>query len=196
MNSKLLIFKHRIFLYRIFDIAYIWLGEMICKTLIVASELQTIVMRRVILLIIVTIFSSSSSQVSNSSRNVDYIIYGIYCGECVGHCATMFKLDNKQLLVDTTDSFFKNNQQVKFSKDTLPSHYFTEARILKERIPNFLLQTKETKFGIPDEYDQCGIYLQISIDAHIRTFHIDTDLKSIPEEIREYASLIMKISRL
>lgn len=48
-----------------------------------------------------------------STKNIDYLIYGVYCGECYGHCATMFKLDKKQLLVDTTDTFFKNSKKIR-----------------------------------------------------------------------------------
>jgi hypothetical protein len=73
---------------------------------------------------------------------------------------------------------------------------FHQAEILKTKIPELLLQSQQVKFAKPDEYDQCGIYLQIKVDDELKTFFIDTDMKAIPSEIHEYAQLILKLSRL
>jgi hypothetical protein len=45
--------------------------------------------------ILLSIFlSCGSSFVDKAAPNVEYLVYAIYCGECYGHCATMFKIDN------------------------------------------------------------------------------------------------------
>ncbi len=147
-------------------------------------------------LLVILIFNYSFLKKPTSK--IDYIIYGIYCGECEGHCSTMFKVEKNQLLIDTTDSFFKNEYKlarVEFKGDTLDRDRFKEAQILKIKVPKLLLQSKDKRFGIPDEYDQCGIYLQIKVDNQLKTFYIDTELKNIPIEIRDYSKLIMKLSR-
>lgn len=149
--------------------------------------------------ILLTIFlSCTCSFVDKTTPNVEYIVYGIYCGECYGHCATMFKIDNTHLLIDTTDSYFKNQPQgekVTFTGDSLNREQFQKAIILKSTIPKLLLDSKDRKFGIPDEYDQCGIFIQFKIANKLKTFHIDTNLKEVPAEIRSYAQSIMALSR-
>ena len=62
--------------------------------------------------ILLSIFLSCGySFVDKAAPNVEYIVYGIYCGECYGHCATMFKIDDTHLLIDTTDTYFKKQLQ-------------------------------------------------------------------------------------
>ena len=142
--------------------------------------------------------SSGCSFVDKTPSNIEYIVYGVYCGECTAHCATMFKIDNSHLLIDTTDSYFRNRLQpgnVIFKGDTLNKEQFNKAKILITTIPKLLLSSGDRKFGIPDEYDQCGIFIQFKVDNELKTFHIDTNLKEVPEEIRGYAQTLMTLSK-
>lgn len=149
--------------------------------------------------ILLSIFLSCGwSFVDKTTPNIEYIVYGVYCGECEGHCATMFKIDNARLLIDTTDSYFKNRPptgKIIFKGDTLNKSQFIKAKILKMTIPKLLLTSNDRKFGSPDEYDQCGIFIQFKVDNKLKTFHIDTNLKEVPEEIRGYAQTIMTLSK-
>jgi len=149
--------------------------------------------------ILLSIFLSfGCSFADKTTPTIEYIVYGVYCGECGGHCAIMFKIDNTRLLIDTTDSYFKNQPQaekITFKGDSLNKDQFIKAKILKTSIPKLLLNSKDRKFGIPDEYDQCGIFIQFKVDNKLKTFHIDTDLKEVPDEIRGYAQTIMTLSK-
>ena len=145
----------------------------------------------------ITVSTIGCSSSNGTNQNIDYIIYGIYCGECSGHCATMFKLDNNRLLIDTTDTFFKNStnrERVIFKDDTLNKEQFQEAEIVRTSLPKILLQSKDKDFGNPDDHDQCGIYIQFKVDKQLKTFYIDTDLGKVPNELRDYAKLVMKVS--
>ncbi len=52
-------------------------------------------------------------------KKIDYIIFGRFCGECGGECATMYKLDilNNKLFADHTDSYweYKRGTPMKFA---------------------------------------------------------------------------------
>jgi hypothetical protein len=66
---------------------------------------------------------------SVKQENIDYIIYGTYAGECYEHCSLMFKLEKEKLLLDTTDSFFKNAlNKVTFGNYVLSDQEFSKLR--------------------------------------------------------------------
>lgn len=157
--------------------------------------------KRLIILFILftTIFACSSKN--KSIQNIDYIIYGVYCGECMHHCATMYKLEKTKLLIDTTDSYFsvlrrkiKTNEPVIFKNDTLSKEAFLNAQLIKSEIPTLLLRSTNREFGNPDSHDQCGIFIQFKINNTLKTFRLDTELDKLPKDLREYAKLIMKTS--
>lgn len=133
---------------------------------------------------------------SNIDRNeIDAIIYGVYTGECYGHCATMYQLEKDRLLVDTTDSFFKSKSNAMiFNGYSLDSTQFQKAKEVINQLPDILLTSNSKSFGSPDAYDQGGIFIQIKSGAKTKSFYIDTELKLIPTELRNYAKLIMKVT--
>jgi hypothetical protein len=153
--------------------------------------------RPLIIGMLFSVFVFACTANKQPDKNIDYIIYGIYCGECEGHCATMYKLDSSSLLVDTADTFYKYSEGlVVFKSDTLSRAQFLEAQVLKTKIPKLLLNSNSKRFGHPDERDQCGIYLQIKMRGKwIKSYHIDTSLRDIPAELRDYAQLIMHLCR-
>ncbi|MCW3074095.1 MAG: hypothetical protein JWP69_1164 [Flaviaesturariibacter sp.] len=140
----------------------------------------------------VTFFIAISCS-SIKRDNIEYIIYGVYTGECFEHCATMYKLEKDRLYVDTTDSFFKNDNNVRFSDHVLGDEEFEKALIVKNQLPELLLKSNVEEFGSPDGHDQGGIFIEIKSGATIKRFYIDTVLDRIPKELRGYAKLIMKM---
>lgn len=131
---------------------------------------------------------------SNVKRaNIEYIIYGTYAGECMGHCATMYKLENSKLLIDTTDSYFDNNgKSITFRGDALNKEQLLKAQVVKQKLPELLLQSGSKEFGSPDSHDQGGIFIELKSGLNTKRFHIDTELDKIPSELRDYAKLIMQ----
>jgi len=47
---------------------------------------------------------------------IRYVLFGVFCGECSGHCAIMYHYNMmgnaNTLFVDSTDSYFKNNGKI------------------------------------------------------------------------------------
>ena len=61
--------------------------------------------------------SGAKPKSFETKRNYpSYIIFGVFCGECSGHCATMYRYNmrgnSNTLFVDSTDSYFKNYGKV------------------------------------------------------------------------------------
>lgn len=141
---------------------------------------------------ILAIFAFSSCS-RFKRENIDYIIYGTYAGECTGRCATMYKLEKSRLLIDTTDSYFDNHgNNITFNGDTLIRAEFLKALTIKQQIPEILLQSRSRDFGSPDSRDQGGIFIELKSGPNSKQFHIDTDLDKIPNELKDFAILIMK----
>ncbi|MCC7298086.1 MAG: hypothetical protein IT244_07105 [Bacteroidia bacterium] len=126
-------------------------------------------------------------------NKIEYIIYGTYAGECIEHCATMYKLENNTLFVDTIDSYFKKKSNgLQFSNDTLGGVALEQAQLVKKQIPGLLLRSGSKVFGSPDNHDQGGVYVELKSGTVIKKFQLDTDVQQIPAELREFAMLVMK----
>lgn len=136
------------------------------------------------------VFCSCSST---NRENIEYIIYGTFAGECVGHCATMYKLEETRVLVDTSDSFFDNyGRSIRFNTDTLEKQYVAQAQAVKQQLPELLLRSSSREFGCPDCHDQGGIFIELKSGSTIKRFYIDIELDKIPGELTDYVKLIRK----
>ena len=126
-----------------------------------------------------------------SGNNYSAVIFGKYCGHCLGNCTDMFRYDRRAdsntLLADTTDSYLR--------KGTFQFDWFLTqgqhpiANALVESIPAQLNSVSDTltRYGCPDCADQCGFYLE-TIDASQRSrkFQFDTDTAQVPQELRSF----------
>jgi len=117
------------------------------------------------LIILVTLIVITGCSVENKLiSNSDYIIYGVYCGECIGDCTTMYKLTNNDLFIDSTNRWWQarfKGKKYSFKGNILNKKYFLEAENLKAQIPSVLITSKDKVFGTPDNRDQCGVYVQL-----------------------------------
>ncbi|RSK42314.1 hypothetical protein [Hymenobacter perfusus] len=134
---------------------------------------------------------------------ISSIIFGIYCGECDNHCATMFKYsfgdNSKTLLVDSTDGYFKNKGNVIFDKSINDIKRIRIAQSIFNKIPNQLLTTNKLSesFGCPDCTDGCGIYFEIKQGGRIKKFYIDNQTGQLTGEMKEFAEFLrMAIAKL
>jgi hypothetical protein len=125
---------------------------------------------------------------------LDYMIFGVYCGECGGHCATMYKIDNTGLAIDETDGFFKNNGKITFADKGWKDDRFDTAKILLESIPTQLVTSKMEQFGCPDCTDGCGIYVELKMNAVVKKFYIDTNQSQLPEFLKPFARAVYRVA--
>lgn len=140
-------------------------------------------------IILLSIFAAADCAISTQEK-VDYIIYGTYAGECDHHCSLMFKIDHSKLLVDTTDSFFKNLKKGVTFNSKLGYEDFLDAKAVMQKISKLLLISQSKIFGDPDGHDQGGIFVQIKVNNTIKTFYIDVEKNKIPDELENFVELI------
>lgn len=126
------------------------------------------------------------------------IIFGVYCGECMRHCATMYCYNmtgnSTNLFVDSTDSYFKNSGNIVCNTPVTDTGKFQIASTLVQKIPaSFSKQgPEEQRFGCPDCTDGCGIYFEWRQAAVTRKFYIDYNTYELDKEVKEFGELIKK----
>jgi len=126
----------------------------------------------------------------------EYILFGIFCGECDGHCATMHQYNiignTTTLFVDTTDSYFKNYGVVICKDQITDQKKIDLANSILAQMPNYLfssLKLTET-FGCPDCTDGCGIYFEFKQDEIVKKFYIDYNSSELSSEMKEFAEFL------
>ena len=140
----------------------------------------------------------SASSSCQRPQHIDYVIYGIYCGECFGHCATMFKVGDGSVWIDTTDSYFKNDRHLRFGTYKANPDFYLIAKTAIDSLPAMLLDTSNHTYlyGMPDARDQCGIYVEYGMGKYTRSFFIDTEPEhgiDIPTELQRYRERIRNL---
>ena len=112
------------------------------------------------------------------------VIWGKYCGECVGECSTMRQISKIQLSIDRTNNYLKSDPQkfkYEFNGVSEPSNEFEKYKwILSVPVP-YILSKGTQVFGQPDAYDQCGYYLMYSVNSIEYKALIDT--RKVPNEL-------------
>jgi hypothetical protein len=137
-----------------------------------------------------------ASDVSVSPHKADYLIFGMYAGECDRHCATMYKVTDSSLFIDTTDSYFKGGLRFPSTRSSSPK--FLLALQLLHTIPDRLFQTDTSVWGCPDCSDGGGYYVEFRSGGKVRKYQIDTDMpweenSSIPRDLRVFTNRIGEV---
>jgi len=130
-------------------------------------------------------------QAHSQQSKMESAIFGIYCGECGGHCATMIQLQMKDSTVtaDSTDSYFKQT----IITCTIPikqKRIIAYAKDIVKHIPASLLTYSQSgaTFGCPDCSDGCGIYVELrDSNGKARKFYIDTDTSKMDGDIKSFS---------
>ena len=120
-----------------------------------------------------------------------HLIFGTYYGECLGNCAFLYKIENCLLYEDDMESYYTDD--LSFNSDPLSQEDYELALDAEAMFPADLWNETDSVFGIPDAYDQGGIYIEKNNAGTIRKWHLDTNEEAIPEYLREYAALIKNL---
>lgn len=145
--------------------------------------------------------TQSGIQIKKTDINRDhpsYIIFGMFCSECSGHCAIMYRYNMKgnsnTLFVDSTDSYLKNNGKVVCKTSIKDIAKIQVVNKLVTQIPNTFLRTDKTEqtFGCPDCADGCGIYFEMREDTMIRKFYIDYHTGELDKEVKDFGENLKK----
>jgi hypothetical protein len=131
----------------------------------------------------------------------DYILFGIFCGECHGECATMYKFDIQQnkLFADHTDSYWKYESGIpmQFSSQIINDEKIVLAKNILRNIPESMITTNdpEQRFGCPDCTDGCGIFMETQKGNSIKKFYIDNQTQNLSGEIKTFADFLQTTIR-
>lgn len=140
-------------------------------------------MKNLIFIAIATMFFSCTKE-SVKLVNVDQLIFGKYCGFCGGICSWFYKMEGEKIYPDLPNSYFQGG--LKFSDTSLKEDVYNKTKVLLADLPGYLYDHKDTTFGYPDSYDQCGYYVEIMKDGVKSYWIIDTEINSLPDEIKPF----------
>jgi hypothetical protein len=143
-------------------------------------------------LVILLLISSLAGCKRPSVSSKDYVIFGHSFSECGGDCAQLFMLHDGKLF---RDDMKNTDSPKKFSNQPLGAPAFELALPVKTTLPEFLINSKEERFGCPDCHDQGAIYLEVKEGRKTRKWLLDPDLQSLPPELREYVTTVEDIMK-
>ena len=152
-----------------------------------------------VLLCVTSLACRQSAKQTIAQKNKDlpaYIIFGRFCGECSGHCATMYRYkvtnNSDRLFVDSTDSYFRNHGKVLCNTPVKDTGKFRIVDILVQHIPAAFLNTGRTQetFGCPDCTDGCGLYFELMSETTVRRFYIDYRDEGLDKEIVTFREFV------
>ena len=136
---------------------------------------------------------TKNKGVSVTGNNIHQIIFGIFCGECSGHCVNMYRFTstgNKQsLFANYTNSYFRNQDNMIFADSILDKNKISMASDIINNIPDTLMNLpgNENTFACPDCKDGCGLYLETFSGNAIKKFYIDYQTSQLNGQIKKFA---------
>lgn len=139
-----------------------------------------------------------NKNLPTQNNHPSYIVFGLFCGQCVGHCATMYRYNmmgnSNTLLVDTTDSYFKNAGQIIWKTPIIDKAKLQIVNKLVQQIPEKLLISKDSTqtFGCPDCADGCGFYFELGQGTTVKKCYIDTNTTDFDPQMKEFTGLLNK----
>lgn len=139
--------------------------------------------------------SSDSTQRQPYIEQIDHFIFGVYCGECSGDCATMYRYNMggnaHTLQVDHTNSFFNQPREVKCNTPINDGAKIRLAGEVVDYIPLEILQaTTDKRYGCPDCTDGCGVYFELGMGKQVHRFYLDPINIKLDPAIKDFTQLL------
>ena len=141
-----------------------------------------------------SIFSCGTEEEKGlcDSPEGDQLIFGTYYGECIGNCTFLFKIENCEVFEDDMEWFY--GEDLKFKPDALTNDEYLIAEEALNKFPNDLWNEQvDSVFGIPDAYDQGGIFIQKITNGELKSWNLDTNEEVLPTYLAEYAAVLKTI---
>ena len=140
-------------------------------------------MRKYLSLFAIMALLISCDKDNSNSCTPDYFIFGTTYGFCGGNCTHLFKIKDGRVFPDDMEYFYGN---LKFKNTSLSSSKYLLAKPLSDNFPDYLQTHTDTVLGCPDCYDQGMVYIEIKQNLKVSWWKIDTEINSLPLEIRVY----------
>ena len=155
-------------------------------------------MKNISILALAAIFLLSSAMSCEKDEiqeleNDATLIFGLVYGFCQGDCAQLFKLEGDNLYEDDGIDRLQAEQTLLFKETPRSSTDYDLAAVLRSDFPENLINNPDTIIGIPNAYDQGGIYIEYKDGETDRFWMLDTNLDALPENLRPYADRVKNI---
>ena len=137
-----------------------------------------------LLLMFVALFLLNTCKTNdkNTTRQIEYMIFGQYYGECSGkNCIAFYKINCCQIYEDTTDVYPNIGLQYNGTFIELSPQKLDSVNYLIHRIPHVLFYETVTIIGKPDEADGGGLYVEVKcVGEPVQYWYIDKVKTKIP----------------
>ena len=153
---------------------------------------------KILLVLIAFGFTFSSCNINDEDLEVlpkddRTLIFGTYFGFCFGDCTQLFKMESGEIFADEGVDRLIVDEALTFQANPLPESDFALASPLYN-IPDSLFLEEKTTLGIPDAYDQGGLYLELTEQDKTLRWYLDSSVSALPEYLQEYAQLIKDVT--
>jgi len=135
------------------------------------------------------ICASCGDDDMKSSVTDDDVIIGLYFGECIGDCATMYLLSGEEIFPDVIENGY--SEEPAFSDEAIIVDNNIRSRFtsLGSDTPQMLLDNPGGVFGMPDAGDWGAIYYQLGETS----WTLDNAIENNPEEIQDFVTEIIAL---
>ena len=135
---------------------------------------------------------NDSSDLEKMQTEDDYLIFGTYSGFCFGEaCVEIFKIENEQLYEDVSDQYpFSDNLPLSGNFKLLPEEKYKLVADIANNFPEKLMEEINLVLGMPDAYDQGGIYVELRRNDKIQYWVLDRDRTNLSEYLHSWVDLI------
>jgi hypothetical protein len=148
--------------------------------------------QRIFTFCLLIIITASCRKDKDKLSSFDYLIFGHFYGECFGEqCIEIFKLEQNQLLEDTTDIYPNSTSFYNGKYKLLSQQKFDSARDLVNFFPAELLTEPDTVIGQPDAGDWGGLYIEYSDNGKRKFWLLDQMKSNVPSK---YHTFIDKVN--
>jgi hypothetical protein len=145
-------------------------------------------MKKITLLFFLATIVFSSCSKTPDSNGVEMII-GVFYGECLGDCATMYQLRNDMIYPDIIEDGYSESPEFSNNSLELEESMIQDFKNLETLIPTSLLENDVTSYGCPD----CGDWGAIVFSLNGRFWTLDNSVENNPEEIQSFVIEIQEL---
>lgn len=133
-----------------------------------------------------------SNEVEMVRSDDGYLVFGSFAGYCQGEaCIEIFKIENGRLYEDSRDGYpSSNNLPYAGDFELLSEEKYELVTNMSENFPERLAEEINLVLGMPDAYDQGGIYVELKRNDRIQYWLLDRDISNLPEYLHGWVELV------
>jgi hypothetical protein len=117
----------------------------------------------------------------------DYFVFGHFFGFCAGEqCIEIFKVEDGKLYEDNKDTYPSQTEPYEGNWTLLADSLYQSVTHLEGMLPQGLVDTSATVIGVPDAYDQGGLYIGQRLNGEERFWLLDLGFQELPAYMQSF----------